>query len=159
VSTFDKMCFILVERQKANMLRRRYLARHHAADKQFRKLYITKTHPLKHPAAAELLKIQKDSHESYRRIADLMNDQRPLLRQLRKDGGCRAIYNGANNCIELYHNNKKYDWKEITQIANTYVFESLVLKESRVDNPYAKELYGKEAKKEEVQGDDVTNNE
>jgi hypothetical protein len=113
-----------------------------------------KSQRLKQPIVAKLLELSKESHKSYRQLADLMNDQRPLLRELRTNANASMNYDGSNNCRFVMKDAKKYDWKEITQTANTYVFESLILKESRVDNPYAKELYGKEVKK-----DDTTDNE
>jgi hypothetical protein len=147
VNSIDKLCFILVERQKANKVRRKYLARFHAAQRAFKKHY-PQTHSLKHPAAANLLKLAKDSHESYRRVADLMNDQRPLLRQLRKDNNARMSYTSSNNCRILQWNTTVMAWKDITVLANQYAFESIVLKDSTFVNPYAKELYGKETKQE-----------
>jgi hypothetical protein len=149
VNSIEKLCFVLVERQKANKLRRKYLARHNAAKEALKKHYLLRTHPLKHPKAAEFLKESKDSHESYRRIADLMNDQRPLLRQLRKDNTARMIYDASNRCTNLKWNNVNMVWKDIIVLANQYAFESIVLKDSTFVNPYAKELYGKEAKQEE----------
>jgi hypothetical protein len=139
---------MLVERQKANALRLHNLNRYRSAKRAMSKIYT-----LKNKNLAKQLKKAQESHEAYRRIADLMNDQRPVLRELRKVAGAIPKYNGANfcNCVWLHTDGvaKRMTWEEVTIAHTSYVFEATVLKESKLENPYAKELYGKETKQEE----------
>ena len=150
MKSLDKLCFVLVERQKANKLRRKYLGRFYSAKRKLAHHYrCFRPHAIKSVYATTLTELSKDSRESYRRVADLMNAQRPLLKQLRKENNAKMEYNSLNHCIGLMWNNVHLTWKDITVLANQYAFESIVLKESTFENPYAKELYGKETKQEE----------
>lgn len=149
MSSLDKLCFILVERQKANKLRHHYLSKYYTAEKNLKKIRHSRNHPLKKKQMAKCLKQLQENHAAYRRVANLMNDQRPLLRELRNNTGAKMKYNGSNMCQSVTVEKKTYNWSEITRLHNTFVFESTVLKEGQISNPYAKELYGKETKQEE----------
>lgn len=143
----DKLCFILTEREKANTLRRRYLARYSANINKLSRLCIKQKHHIKSPEARLLLERSRLNHVSYRRIADLMNDQRGLLRELRKATGATPKYNTNNSCTYLDLKDKSFSKKAIQSMHASYVFETVVLKGQVLNNPYAKELYGQEETK------------
>ena len=150
MSSLEKLSFILVERQKANKLRRHYLYMMHKASDNLTRVCYRHLRFWNKESLAKHMKDKKDYHAAYRRVADLMNAQRPLLRELRKLTGARMLYNANNNCLGFIVDGKLTNWKDITIMHNTYVFESTVLKDSELNNPYAKELYGnKETKREE----------
>ena len=149
--SLDRLCFILVERQKANAIRRRYLGRLRSAEKKQSKLKRRADDQYKDPRMAKIISDLKENHTNYRRVADLMNAQRPLLRELRKATGARMKYNSNNMCLNVVVDGKTLSWKQISNLHNTYVFESTVIKEVSTDNPYAKELYGKEVRQEEAE--------
>jgi hypothetical protein len=81
---------------------------------------------------------------NYRRIADLMNAQRPLLRKLRKENHATIYYNASNNCVQITAIADTLSWNKIQEQHTNYVFEVTVLKDTGLVNPYAKELYAKE---------------
>lgn len=150
MSSLDKLCFILVERQKANSLRRKHLSQYYTAEKNLKKHLSSRKQRLKKQETKKHMNAMRDSFTSYRRVADLMNDQRPLLRELRKNIGAKIKYTANNACLSIVVDKKTFDWSDITRFHNSYVFESTVLKdETKIHNPYAKELYAKETKQEE----------
>lgn len=146
----QKLCFILVERDKANKLRRHFLSKFYTAEKNFKKSSaLDKTQRLKSKTTSKWMKEMSKHHADYRRVADLMNDQRPLLRQLRKEAKVTKIsYNGSNYCRFVLTEGNTLNLKQIQENHNTYVFETTLLGDAKLENPYAKELYGKETKQE-----------
>jgi hypothetical protein len=140
MNSLEELCFVLVERQKANKLRLSHLHKYYAALKKLRKISRT-SRSLKKKEMAEQLAHLEFHLLSYRRIADLMNDQRPLLRKLRKSVGAKMYYNGSNMCTTVDIVGRNYSWKQVEQMHNTYVFESVVFGRKKIDNPYSKELH------------------
>lgn len=146
MSNLGQLCFILVERQKANRLRRKYLARYNKAKSDLNYYYARVAPQVMHCSLSvkQLQAAMQLNLTNYRRVADLMNAQRPLLRQLRKENHARIYYNASNNCVQITAIADTLSWKKIQEQHTNYVFETTVLKDTGLVNPYAKELYAKE---------------
>lgn len=134
--SLERLCFILVEREKTNKIRRLYLSRYYSDMKKLNKL------TLKDPEFAKHLMSARDNHNSYRRVADLMNGQRKMLRDLRKDTGGTPKYNSANYCTHVEFDGYTLTIPQIRDRHASYLFDVVVLGKKTIDNPYAKEIYG-----------------
>lgn len=153
--SLDRLCFMLVERQKANAVRLSHYSKFYYVEQLLAKS--TGSQRIKDPKYAERLALIKTNRENYRRVADLMDNQRSVFRELRKETGASMKYNARNECLGFHVGKQWFTWEYIQQRHNSYVFEATVLKESSLNNPYAKELYGKEAKRIEEEGSSSCN--
>lgn len=145
--SLDRLCFIIVEREKANRLRLKNLYSYYGAVKRLNKIFKSnKPHQLKNPKTEVYIREIKQFHENYRRIANLMNDQRNMLFQLRKATGATPKYNSNNYCTHLKLDDYCLTIEQIRARHASYVFDKVALEEKNLNNPYATELYGKEEK-------------
>ena len=159
MDSLGKLCFMLVEREKANKLRHHYLNKYYTAEKNLKKSisYLNDAR-LKNPNTRKWIKLMEKSHADYRRVADLMNEQRPLLRQLRKEAKVSSMnYTGGNGLRSMVVDKKVYLLKDVQELHNAYVFEVNLLTDVKLENPYAKELYGKETKQAEANSTSINN--
>lgn len=146
--SLDRLCFIIVEREKANALRLKNLFRYYHASKKLDRIHkIKEPHPLKKPEVLTLHNDIKVYHANYRRIADLMNAQRAMMRKLRKETGATPKYNSRNCCTHLELDGYSLSLEQIRARHASYVFDKVALEEKDLSNPYASELYETEEKR------------
>lgn len=129
MSKFERMCYLIVQREKANKKRRHLLY-------LFRKA---------HPAVAyatpiNLLKISGEELKSYRNHAEAMKKiAKEVYSPLKRELKASIKYTGSNFCIGMTYDKEYFSYSRIEEIANAYIFDEIVLRNSEISNPY-KEL-------------------
>lgn len=133
MSKFEHFCYLVVCRQKINLERRRALYR-----------YNTALDNINAKSRAQLIKavdkidMTKRERKAYRKIADHMRkvavkQYSPLRRELK----CYVKYDSNNAAMYMHYDGLLYSYKKIEEIANSYIFETLVLKDNnKLTDPY-----------------------
>ena len=134
MSKLEKLCYLIVQRQKANVKRRRLLyVLNVAIDKG---QYVNEYHYHKRVFSC------KKERTVYRKHADSMTRiAKKYYSPLRRELKAQVRYDGSNNCVSLTHDNLTYSYIKIKELADAYIFEEIVLRDKTgLDNPYAKLL-------------------
>lgn len=130
MSNIEQFCFLVVQRQKANMQRRRLL---YALNKKLKSV------GGKNRWSRHHIKIFacKDELAKYRNHADSMKQiAKTHYSPLRREVNAKVIYDSNNNCQYVEHNEIIYSYSKVKQMADAYHFDTIVLDRETVENPY-----------------------
>ena len=131
MSSLEHFCFLVVQRQKANLKRKRLL---YALNSKIEKTHGSKYHYHKRAHVC------KKERKAYRDHADKMKEisikhYSPMRRQV----DASVKYDGGNMCVSITHKDRTYSYKQVKEIADGYLFDTIVLDKISIDDPY-KEL-------------------
>ena len=131
MSKFEEFCFLIVQRQKANIERKRLLRqlnKHMDNSKAYRF-----HHHKRHHGSIGHLKAYRSHANTMRELAKCVYS--PLRRELK----ARIIYDSNNNCEFMVYDKEVFTYQKIVEIANAYIFDEIVLRDKKeINNPYIK---------------------
>ena len=98
MSELEKLCFILTCRDAANKVRQQAYQRYYKVERTFRgnSASLYKGRYIKNHNITGLTEKMLTLQQEYRKIADHMSAQKPILRAALKAAGYRATYNAGN---------------------------------------------------------------
>lgn len=132
MSNIEQFCFLVVQRQKANAKRKRLL---YALNKKINSIggkRWSHYHVKKHACREELAE--------YRNHADAMRSiAKNVYSPLRREVNAKVTYDANNNCQYVIHEEVKYSYSKVKQMADAYHFDTIMLDRETIEDPY-KEL-------------------
>lgn len=133
--SFEKMCYLIVCRQEANLKRRRLLYKYSSKEK---KLKMSSRRII----SVERIALTEKERSNYRKQANTMkeiavNIYSPLRRELK----AYVKYNSNNMAQYVSYDGDHYDYNRIKEIAVGYEFDTIVLEGKELVNPYKEVKY------------------
>ena len=130
MNKFEKLCYLIVQRQAANLKRRRLLyALNTAIDNgQYKNEY----HYHKRVYCC------KKERKVYRKYADGMTKiAKTIYSPLRRELKAQVRYCGNNSCLSVTYNEQTYSFKQVKEIADGFISDEVCLRdESGLATPY-----------------------
>lgn len=129
MSKLEEFCYLVVQRDKANKKRKRLL---YDLNKAYKK-----NHSCSHYHIRDFL--ANDKRAAYRNHADEMKSiAKKVYSPLRQELNIVCNYDGNNTVTSFVYKGETYCWNQIENLANTYLFESIVLTDNSINDAYLK---------------------
>lgn len=128
MSKFEELCYLIACRQQANV-KRRYLLY-----KLYKKRNANRgnwSKWIKHASEYE------PERQAYRNQADMMKKiAKEVYSPMRRELNATIKYDGNNHFKYMIYQGQEFDFKKIKEIADGYVFDSILLEGKTINNPY-----------------------
>lgn len=127
MSNFQEFCYLVIQRDKANLKRRRLLYRLNKKLDEFglRYRYHVKT------------EYAKKERATYRAQAEAMKKvAKNIYSPMRKELNIKCRYDGNNSVTSLKYQGENYYYSDIERYANAYLFETVLLSDNKVNDTY-----------------------
>lgn len=125
---FEYLCYLIACREKANLKRRRLLYRRSKAERHL------------NTSRAHYIKKEDELSPETRAYRDHANHMKRITKEiyspLRKKLGVKIWYNACNGARGITYEDRTYSINEVQCLADGHIFNSIVLENKSVNNPY-----------------------